>query len=468
LAGWYIGRRRKAAGNEAASKLQTRTLALQHHIHFYIVGGKISAENQAAMSTSESDLRHAISMRPHPFQSQSNIHTHHHSARDQSPALRAESVAPPPTSPDYIGNQDAANRRGHSTSYQATTPNDEENDAFARHVADRSNDQDVEAQPERQYSPESDPYELSSKLKAPWEIDLIKANTSRKRQDKSEADRKCSLPLFAAGKDKWQARKLQGFYESQNENIERLLKPVDDHRRDAKDMEGATALKYKIAVNASFVANLVLAGLQLYAAISSKSLSLITTMADALFDPLSNVTLMLTNRAAKRVDPRRYPSGKARIETAGNIFFCFLMCAVSMIIIVESIQELAGGSKSPTKEFFKVSVIAVGIAFITKLVLFMYCFALRNIYSQIRILWEDHRNDLIINGFGIMFSVMGSFIRWWIDPLGAIILSAIVIFLWMRTAVSEFKLLIGVSAETHMLQLITYICKRHPFLTFCA
>jgi divalent metal cation (Fe/Co/Zn/Cd) transporter len=57
---------------------------------------------------------------------------------------------------------------------------------------------------------------------------------------------------------------------------------------------------------------------------------------------------------------------------------------------------------------------------------------------------------------------MGSYVRWWIDPMGAIMLSALIIFLWMRTAVSEFKLLVGVSAETHMLQLITYICKLAP------
>ena len=32
--------------------------------------------------------------------------------------------------------------------------------------------------------------------------------------------------------------------------------------------------------------------------------------------------------------------------------------------------------------------------------LFIYCFALRHKSSQVRILWEDHRNDLWINGFG--------------------------------------------------------------------
>jgi len=59
---------------------------------------------------------------------------------------------------------------------------------------------------------------------------------------------------------------------------------------------------------------------------------------------LSNITLILSNRAVNRVDPSKYPSGKARIETAGNIAFCFLMTAVSFILIVQSAVQLANGN----------------------------------------------------------------------------------------------------------------------------
>jgi hypothetical protein len=75
-------------------------------------------------------------------------------------------------------------------------------------------------------------------------------------------------------------------------------------------------------------------------------------MADAIFDPLSNLTLILCHRAVNHVDPRRFPSGKARIENAGNISFCFLMMAVSLVLIVLSIKELAGDNGGlPTSEF---------------------------------------------------------------------------------------------------------------------
>lgn len=137
------------------------------------------------------------------------------------------------------------------------------------------------------------------------------------------------------------------------------------------------------------------------------------------------------------------------------------MIAVGLILIVMSIRELADGSTAQTANFHFQAVVAVAVAFCAKFALFLYCFAMRNKYSQVRILWEDHRNDLAINGLGIMTSVLGSKLRWWIDPMGAIILSAIIAGLWLRTGYGEFQLLIGVSADTAFLQHITYISMTH-------
>lgn len=340
--------------------------------------------------------------------------------------------------------------RATSTAFEPANPASNDSDPTPRHPTTSFSDE--ENQPPR-YSYDNDPYHLSTKLKTDTEIEAIRANTSRKRD---------GYGPITLNKEARKAKKLQDFYENQNENIHKWLKPVDEHIRLAKIFEGANHLKYQIAVRGSFAANLLLALLQSYAAISAgSSLSLFTTMADAIFDPMSNITLIVCNRAVKKVDPRRFPSGKARIETAGNIVFCFLMAAVSWIIIVLSIMELKQGNSEQTKSLHLPSVIAVAIACATKFALFCYCWALRNVYSQIRILWEDHRNDLFINGFGLLTSVGGSKLKWWIDPLGAIILSWLISYLWLSTAYSEFQLLIGVTADTQMQQWITYISMTH-------
>lgn len=382
-------------------------------------------------------------MKPSPF------HTHPpRSERTSSPHPAA-----PASSADSSGSHH--NKDATSTAIEtALSPDD--HDAVARHVPARESD--VERQSLPQYTPDNDPYRLAAAIKPEEELARIRANTSRKRD---------GFGPITLNQTATKARKVEKFYAAQNENIERLLKPVDDHRREAKEEEGGNHIKYRIAVVGSFVANVILAVLQLYAAASSKSLSLFTTMADSLFDPLSNLTLILCNRAVKRVDGRKFPSGKARIETAGNIFFCFLMITVSIVIIVEAIRTIAEHKGAETNDFYLPSVIAVAIAFATKFSLFLYCWAIRNKYSQVRILWEDHRNDLFINGFGILTSVGGAKLKWWIDSMGAILLSVLIIFLWSRTAYSEFQLLIGVTADTNMLQLITYICMllSHPSCT---
>ena len=387
------------------------------------------------MSNQDPDLHRAISLRPSPF------HQHPQQTQTFLP-LQPPLLEPSRSSPKNPGTTSA---------YETSDLDDptRHRPGFQRNSSDEGDIERGNSLPN--YDQSNDPYDLRSGLKTDEQIDTIKANTGKKRTT-------CGGPL-AQPKAAIKTRRLQGFYEQQNENIERLLKPVDEHVRQAKEEQGADAMQYKIAVTGSFVANVLLAILQIYGAVSSGSLSLFTTMADAIFDPCSNLTLILCNRAVNRVDPRRFPSGKARIETAGNIAFCFLMTAVSLILIVQSAVQIA--EKKEDSKFHLPSVIAVGIAFVTKLVLFIYCWALRNKYSQIRILWEDHRNDLFINGFGVLTSVGGSKLRWWIDPMGAIILSCLISFLWLRTAYSEFQLLIGVSADTNTLQLLTYISMTH-------
>ncbi|CAN9090709.1 unnamed protein product [Alternaria alternata] len=396
---------------------------------------------------SEPDLHRAISMKPHPF------HTHpDRIERTSSPHVHVNAGSSGSSAQHHADSSTRKNDAS-STAIETAAPTTD-HDPIARHVSARHSSfhEDIESQSPPSYTPDNDPYSLSSAIKPESELALIRANTSRKRD---------GCGPITLNKKATSAKKLEEFYSAQNENIERLLKPVAEHRAAAKDEDTANHLKYKIAVIGSFAANIILAVLQLYAAVSSRSLSLFTTMADSLFDPLSNLTLIMCNRAVARVDARKFPSGKARIETAGNLCFCALMITVSVVIIVESIRTVAEHSGPETNDFFLPSVIAVSIAFATKFSLFLYCWALRNKYSQVRILWEDHRNDLFINGFGVLTSVGGSKLKWWLDPMGAMILSVLIIFLWSRTAYSEFQLLIGVTADTAMLQHITYISMTH-------
>lgn len=434
------------------------------------------------------DLSHSISLHPHAFRMQSETRPSTPRISMSHPGSQSALAA------NTIGSSSspAAGKSANSTGVE-TTIGGPEDAAVSRYPSAVTADLEVESQRAGGRFPlvseESDPYGLARRYKTPSELAAIQANTSRKRDSArrssssggesanhgvlSEADAskngtvnsltklgKINLPPF--GRTANQARRLQGFYQAQNETIERLLKTVEEHRAEARQEQGDDHLKVQIAVWGSLIANVILTGLQLYAAISSGSLSLFTTMADAIFDPLSNVTLILTNRAVRRVDPARFPSGKARLETVGNIVFCFLMTAVSLILIAFAARELAEhDGVTEVKKFNLPSIIAVCIAFGTKFGLFLFCWSLKDRYSQVRILWQDHRNDLLVNGFGILTSVGGSKLVWWLDPAGAIILSVVISVIWLRTAFTEFLLLVGVVASVQIQQLITYVCVTH-------
>ncbi|KAJ3787673.1 CDF manganese transporter [Lentinula aff. detonsa] len=257
-------------------------------------------------------------------------------------------------------------------------------------------------------------------------------------------------------RDRKNGKKLHNYYARQNDLIVSLLKSMEEHTSEARHEEDAARLPVKIAVWASLIANLTLCVLQMYAAISALSLSLLATGIDSVFDIGSNVLLLWLHRKAESLDSKKWPVGGARLETIGNIIYGFLMSSVNLVVIVESVRDLITHTNGSVKDFHLPSILAVASALFVKFVLFLYCFSLRKNSSQVHVLWEDHRNDLWINSFGILMSTGGSKLRWFLDPMGAIIIALGVIMAWGRTIYGQFELLAGKSAPHGVLQLLTY------------
>ncbi|THV03053.1 cation diffusion facilitator 1 [Dendrothele bispora CBS 962.96] len=294
-------------------------------------------------------------------------------------------------------------------------------------------DTDLEMSMPTDHMDSSDPYSLRSRMRDPSSIaELRKRGASKKK------------------------RHVGDFYEQQNEKIELLLKSIATHAQEGADESEENSLKVKIAIRASFFANCILAILQLYAAISSLSLSFFATAADSVFDPGANFILNRLHKNSKKVDLAKYPVGGARLTTIGNIVYAFAMLTVSIILVAFSIQDLSTHKDGETLELHIPSVVAVSVAFLTKFLLFLYCFSIRNSSSQVQVLWEDHRNDLFINGLGILTSSAGAKLLWWIDPFGAIIISLAIIISWSTTAYEQFDHLAGKAAPIEYNQLVIY------------
>ncbi|GBC06937.1 hypothetical protein RclHR1_07150007 [Rhizophagus clarus] len=251
-------------------------------------------------------------------------------------------------------------------------------------------------------------------------------------------------------------KKVRSFYRDQNKAIDAYLTPIDN--RPTSEDTSRNLLRLKIAVDGSMAVNIILFGLQLYAAISSGSLSLFATMADSFMDLLSNSILLFAGRAANVKNILQYPTGKSRMETAGIIVFSSLMSTVSIELIVEAIRTLIG--KEHTTNIHPLAIVCVGCALGAKFILFLYCFSQRK-FPSARILSIDHRNDLFVNSIGLTMTLLSKYIKWWMDPVGAIIVALLILRSWITTAYEQIQLIVGKSADSGFLNRVTYIALTH-------
>ncbi|KAJ1345207.1 hypothetical protein BSLG_000721 [Batrachochytrium salamandrivorans] len=249
-------------------------------------------------------------------------------------------------------------------------------------------------------------------------------------------------------------KKLAAFYKNQNNLIEGLLKPPG-HR---DENEEAQLFKLKLAINGSFAINILLFFLQLVGALTSGSISLLATTADAFMDIASNGVLVFASRVAASGHNLNYPTGKARYETAGIIVFATLMATLSLQLIIESIRSLTGSDHSVKLGVLSISFI--GVALVLKLCLYLFCATLSK-HPSARILAQDHRNDLILNVTGILFGLLGEYIEWYIDPIGGIIIALLILRSWASAAEEHIQLIVGKTADASFLNRVTYLAMTH-------
>ncbi|KAL5383473.1 hypothetical protein DPSP01_005872 [Paraphaeosphaeria sporulosa] len=253
-------------------------------------------------------------------------------------------------------------------------------------------------------------------------------------------------------------RHMKKFYTRQNALIDQFLESGDEERLAALDtLENGP--KVKFAVNASFVVNFFLFVIQLYAAISTGSLSLFATAADAFMDLVSSIVMLITSRMAARPSVYKYPVGRTRIETIGIIMFCCLMTTVAIQLIVESGRALGEGA-SEHEQLHIIPIVFVGVAIFCKGSLCIYCFFLRR-YPAVHVFFIDHRNDIIVNAFGLTMSIIGSRVVWYLDPLGAILIGLLILCSWAANAFEHVWLLVGKSAPNEFISKLIYLVVTH-------
>ncbi|KAK2599147.1 hypothetical protein QQS21_005409 [Conoideocrella luteorostrata] len=253
-------------------------------------------------------------------------------------------------------------------------------------------------------------------------------------------------------------RRMKTFYTKQNELIDQFLSVEEEEQR-ASDEETRMRPRIKFAVYASFTVNLCLFIIQLYAAISTGSLSLFATAADAFMDLVSSCVMLITSKLARRPSIYKYPVGRTRIEPVGIIVFCALMATVSVQLLIEAARNLASGQHE-SAPLQPVPLALVGVAIFSKTSLMIYCFFYRR-FPSVEVFFIDHRNDIVVNVFGLVMSIVGDRFVWYLDPIGAICIALLILISWAANAFEQMWLLAGKGAPTAYVSKLIYVTLTH-------
>ena len=205
--------------------------------------------------------------------------------------------------------------------------------------------------------------------------------------------------------------------------------------------------------------------LKTIAAISSGSLAIIASAVDSLLDILSGSALYLLSRAVTKRDPYNYPVSKARLEPLGIMMFACIMGMTSLLIWQDAVQSLIHGiTDEPDRievGFFALSILAITV--VVKLCLYLFCRSLSSQSSVCEALAQDHLNDTLTNSLALLSAGVASYFdeAWFMDAIGAIILSTYIIITWVHAGKEQIAHLVGKSASPAVLGQLVYLAAHH-------
>jgi cation diffusion facilitator family transporter len=222
----------------------------------------------------------------------------------------------------------------------------------------------------------------------------------------------------------------------------------------------------RIALELSLWVNVFVTITKLVAYIQTSSLSVLAALVDSVLDIVSQLVLNYTEKhSSLQRSSAFYPAGASRLEPVGVLTCAALMGMASFEVIKESIECLASGMPS----FSDVSMASfwalVGII-VLKLGLLYLCQrasglklgtsrqSVQNADPTLEALAQDHWNDALSNGVAALALLVA--LRnphlWWVDPVGAVMISLYIIHSWYTTGKEQVEQLTGKAAPTDFLE----------------
>lgn len=269
-----------------------------------------------------------------------------------------------------------------------------------------------------------------------------------------EIDEGCSAPTNILD-DKREKEKEQGNEPSQTANPSQPI--ISEKEKKQKKINRMI----KLSINASFIANIFLLLIKVYAAATSGSLAVIASSIDSVMDLISGSVVWLANLLANRRNYYAFPVGKSRYEPIAIIVFAALMGVAAIQLISEGAQSLGAGQTDSSVD--TVTLVIMGIIIVTKGTLMLYCNQVKKYSSSVAALALDHMSDVMTNSATLIAIALAAKYSsvWFLDPAAAIALALWIIYLWSSEALEQIKLIASQSATPAQISQLTYVALKH-------
>lgn len=232
---------------------------------------------------------------------------------------------------------------------------------------------------------------------------------------------------------------------------------------DEKEKRLKANKKARWAININVVANIILLAAKVIAAFYSSSLSLIASLVDSALDLLCTIIVWSTNRLVSwrlKSLNKRFPVGRRRLEPLGILVFSIIMVISFAQVLQESVGKLLpSNSDRSTAELPPVAIGAMAGTIVLKGIIWIGCARIKT--TQVQALAQDCKTDVYFNTLSLLFPLIGSKTgTWWLDPVGASLLSLVIIYDWAGTAFENVTRLSGQAVDQHLLKKLLYMAWR--------
>jgi len=248
-------------------------------------------------------------------------------------------------------------------------------------------------------------------------------------------------------------REREGILQGVEERIEELLPDEVQMQRQR------AARNARWAININVIANIILLAAKGIAALKSSSLSLIASLLDSALDLLCTAIVWTTNRLVSwRLSSlsRKFTVGRRRLEPLGILVFSIIMVISFVQILQESIQKLlpSGDHKIATLPVVAIASMAGTVGL--KGLIGLGCMRIKT--TQVQALAQDCKTDVYFNTLSLLFPLIGKQAGiWWLDPLGAALLSVYIIYDWGDTCFENITRLCGLAVDDTVQKKLVYL-----------